>query len=229
MNKQSTLNMSPEQKRKLVQQYKAANSPRIAKPATYGPTSGISLVAKLTPQLTGEFTKRLSFWGGPATAIASNSSDSISAPDTEQKKADSMEKPPEDLQPIQPQTTGGLWSTWWSASAGSTEKASKRTSKELDRSPQAYVDEMKSLRTKDLKLTKSLIALRVQLATAKILWLQDFVGPCRGLVALDTILGALVGKGGKRKAFVEYESENLLEIVKCFRVLMNEPVRVFND
>jgi diaphanous 1 len=50
------------------------------------------------------------------------------------------------------------------------------------------------------------------------------VGPQKGLDALGQLLAGLVGKGGKKKSLGEVENTVLLEIVKCFRVLLNTDV-----
>jgi diaphanous 1 len=81
-----------------------------------------------------------------------------------------------------------------------------------------------SYKTTDVKLVKHLISLRVHLSTANLIWIEQFVVDQRGLDTLGGLLGGLVGKGGKRKTLTEVESSNLLEIIKCLRVLLNTEV-----
>jgi hypothetical protein len=87
-----------------------------------------------------------------------------------------------------------------------------------------YIDGLKTSKVADVKLVKHLIALRVHLSTAQLAFIQDFVGPQKGLDALGQLLARLVGKGGKRKGLGEVENTVLLEIVKCLRVLLNTDV-----
>jgi hypothetical protein len=75
-----------------------------------------------------------------------------------------------------------------------------------------------------MKLVKHLISLRVHLSTAKLVWIQQFVGEEKGLEVLGTLLAGLVGKGGKRRNLTDIETSNLLEIIKCLRVLLNTEV-----
>ena len=123
-----------------------------------------------------------------------------------------------DPQPLQPQTTGGLWSSWWTSSGGTVDKALKQT-------PKWYVDGLKGGRSVDMKLVKHLISLRVHLSTASLTWIEEFVLEKRGIEVLSTLLAGLVSKSGKRKALTEVESTVLFELIKCLRVLLNTEVR----
>lgn len=217
------LDMSPDRKRFLLRQYKPKHSSHATTVATFSPTTG-SLFPRLAPQLTGEaIKKRFSIgWG------ASTSSDSINESEWSPSRRDSVVAPPKEPEAIQPQSTGGLWSSWWNLSAGSPDKAkTERMNTENGTSPSFYTDGLKAGKVKELKLTKLLISLRVHLSTAKLVWIQEFVGQAKGLEALGGLLNELVGKGGKRKEFVEYEAVNLLEVVKCLRVLMNNEVSTY--
>jgi diaphanous 1 len=117
---------------------------------------------------------------------------------------------------LQPQTTGGLWSSWWTSSGGA-DKAQKQT-------PKWYVDGLKGSSV-DMRLVKHLISLRVHLSTASLIWIEEFVQERRGIAALATLLAGLVGKNGKRKVLTEVESTVLFELIKCLRVLLNTEVR----
>jgi len=87
-----------------------------------------------------------------------------------------------------------------------------------------YIDGLTSSKAYDIKLVKHLITLRVHLSTAKLAFIQDFVCTQNGLDALGKLLAGLVGKAGKWKNLSEMENTVLLEIIKCFRVLLNTDV-----
>ena len=87
-----------------------------------------------------------------------------------------------------------------------------------------YIDCLETSKTADIKLVKHLIALRVQLSTAQLAFIQNFVGPQKGLDALGQLLAGLVGKGRKKKTLGEVENTVLLETVKCLQVLLNTEV-----
>ena len=127
-------------------------------------------------------------------------------------------------QPLQPQTTGGLWSSWWVSSGGekSTTGQSKGVAKEA-KAPKWYVDRIKG-KPLDAKLVKLLISLRVHLSTARVFWVKEFVETEAGLDALSAILASLVGKAGKRKQLTDIEEAVLLEMMKILRVLSNTEV-----
>lgn len=61
----------------------------------------------------------------------------------------------------------------------------------------------------------------MHLSTAKLTWIQNFVGTSAGMEALGTLLSALLARIGKRKKLSETESMVMLEIIKCLRVLLN--------
>ncbi|EIW76318.1 hypothetical protein CONPUDRAFT_139713 [Coniophora puteana RWD-64-598 SS2] len=147
-------------------------------------------------------------------------------------------------QALQPQMTGtgGLWSSWWTSSGGSAATVSRATGSgssaataapgasgtpgagaakdESATSARRYVEGMKALRAGDAKLVKHLISLRVHLATAKVAWVEEFIGE-KGMGAIGDLLGGLVGKGGKRRNLSDVEGTVLQEVVKCLRVLLN--------
>lgn len=141
--------------------------------------------------------------------------------------------------PIQPQTTGGLWSSWWSSSGGEkTSTVSSRSgsisslsaitstaTSSTTKTPVWYVNGIKSYRPTDSKMVKHLISLRVHLSTANLAWIGEFVNDQGGLDALGGVLAGLVGKGGKRKRLGDVEEMVLLEVTKCLRVLLNTEVR----
>jgi len=74
---------------------------------------------------------------------------------------------------------------------------------------------------------KHLIALRVRLSTAKLSWTQDFLGPAKGLEALEALLGKIaLKKINKGESPTEEDRAVQSEILKCLRVLMNTDVSV---
>lgn len=232
--------LSPDRKRYLLQQnraYRSATPQSPSKPnpasysASYGPSSAAALLPRLVPQLTGDALMRrfsVTGWGSGSISasspvaeetIVSGEFDSLVRTKSLGSKTQ-MEKMvvEEEAKPIQPQTTGGLWSSWWASSGG--EKSGDKI-KETGKTAKWYVDGLKST---DMKLVKHLISLRVHLSTAKLIWIEEFVGNEKGLEALGGLLGGLVGKGGKRRSLTEMETTILLELVKCLRVLLNTQV-----
>ena len=203
--------------------------PGIQQPATIGPSSSGVILPRLVPQLTGNgLMNRLSVWGSsssptPPTPTA-ESDPPINADTTTTanklatvKSRKSIDGTDADLQPLQPQTTGGLWGSWWTSSGGTADKTQKQT-------PKWYVDGLKGGRSVDMKLVKHLISLRVHLSTASLTWIEEFVQEKKGMDALGTLLTGLVGRSGKRKALTEVESIVLFELIKCLRVLLNTEV-----
>ena len=126
----------------------------------------------------------------------------------------------DEIQPLQPQSTGG-WSSWWISSGG---EKTNTGSKEMATTPKWYVDGIRSGNATSTKLVKHLISLRVHLSTAKLIWIEDFVGQEKGLNALGELLANLVGKGGKKKDLGDVQTTILLEVIKCLRVLLNTEV-----
>ena len=185
-------------------------------------------VPRLVPQLTGNgLMNRLSVWGGSSYSTPSTPAQEFEQPtnpDTISHKPTTDRKPTNgpdaDPPPLQPQTTGGLWSNWW-ASSGGADRAQMQT-------PKWYVDGLRGGRTVDMKLVKHLISLRVHLSTASLTWIEEFVQERNGIGFLGFLLAGLVGKSGKRKALSEIESAVLFEVIKCLRVLLNTEVR-FTD
>jgi hypothetical protein len=131
-------------------------------------------------------------------------------------------KATEEPQPLQPQTTGGLWSSWWVSSGGEKTATQGKNAKEA-KTPKWYVDRIKG-KTLDTKLVKNLISLRVHLSTARVFWVKEFVETEAGLDALSAMLASLVGRAGKRKHLSDMEGAVLLEIIKILRVLSNTEV-----
>ncbi|KAJ6583786.1 hypothetical protein B0H10DRAFT_2168123 [Mycena sp. CBHHK59/15] len=232
--------LAPERKRYLLGQSRqakpraaTATPPRTANyAASYGPSSAAALLPRLVPQLTGDagLMRRFSItgWGASAPApsiVASESGRSsgefdFGAGGSPQGKAQAQaEKIVEEMQPLQPQSTGGLWSIWW-ASSGGDKAGSSGGTKEIAKSAKWYVDGLRTNKM-DVKLVKHLISLRVHLSTAQLLWIQEFVGGEHGLDVLGTLLASLVAKGGKRRTLTEVETTVLLEVIKCLRVLLN--------
>jgi hypothetical protein len=132
-----------------------------------------------------------------------------------------VEKIVEELQPIQPQTTGSLWSSWWVSSGGEDAPTKKGAMKETHKSAGGYVEALRAGKSADPKLIKHLISLRVHLSTATLAWIEEFVVTEKGLDALGSLLAGLVGKGGKSRDLNDVQTTVLLELVKCLRVVLN--------
>jgi diaphanous 1 len=238
--------LSPTHKKYLLEQHRGSRSnttPSSIIPSqnsqpsysvSYGPSSGSALLPRLVPQLTGDagLMRRfsLSGWGAGGTAppLVSSEPDRSSgefASSAIGRGKAQVEKVVEELQPIQPQTTGGLWSSWWASSGGERVASSQKSgTKETSKLPKSYVEGLRADRSLDTKLVKHLISLRVLLSTAKLAWIEEFTSREKGLDALGTLLAGLVGKGGKRWDLNEVETAILLELVKCLRVLLNTEV-----
>ena len=206
-----------------------SSAPDIQQPATIGPSSSGAIFPRLVPQLTGNgLVGRFSVWGSSGSSTSSTQTleseqpvnsgavATINKPTTVRDRK-SIDETGVDPPPLQPQTTGGLWSSWWTSAGGSADKAQKQT-------PKWYVDGLKGGRSADMKLVKHLISLRVHLSTASLTWIEEFVQERKGIDVLGTLLAGLVGKSGKRKALTEVESTVLFELIKCLRVLLNTEV-----
>lgn len=203
--------------------------PGVQQPATVGPSGSGIILPRLVPQLTGNgLMNRFSVWGSSSPSIPSTPTreseqpidpDTVAATDkpSTMRSRKSIDEASADPPLLQPQTTGGLWSSWWTSSGG-TDKAQKQT-------PKWYVDGLRGGRSVDMKLVKHLISLRVHLSTASLTWIEEFIQERRGIDALGTLLAGLVGKSGKRKILTEVESTILFELIKCLRVLLNTEVR----
>ena len=207
-----------------------SSAPGVRHPATIGPSGSGTILPRLVPQLTGNgLMNRFSVWGSSSSSTPptptleseqptnADTAATINKPTTVRgrKSIDGTDAGP---LPLQPQTTGGLWSSWWTSSGGAVDKVQKQT-------PQWYVDGLKSGRSVDMKLVKHLISLRVHLSTASLTWIEEFVQEWKGIESLGTLLAGLVGKSGKRTALTEVESTVLFELIKCLRVLLNTEVR----
>jgi hypothetical protein len=199
--------------------------------ASYGPSSATNLLPRLVPQLTGDagIMRRLSFssWGSSTTASPVMSSENnrtsgefshglMVSPQGKSKAQ--MTRVVEDVQPIQPQSTGSLWSSLWISSGGNKPAIDEKET------AQYYITPLRSSKASDQKLVRHLISLRVHLSTAKFGFVEDFVIKEKGLEVLAALLAGLVGKGGKKKALSDVEAVVLLEVIKCLRVLLNTEV-----
>jgi hypothetical protein len=200
---------------------------------SYAASSGSALLPRLVPQLTGDagLMRRFSLagWaGGTAPPIVSSeharSSGEFFSSATGKGRAQ-VETFVEELQPIQPQTTGSLWGSWWASSGGEDViPVQKAGTKETYKSAKWYVEALRAGRSVDSKLIKHLISLRVHLSTAKLAWIEEFAGMEKGLDTLGGLLAGLVGKSGKRRELNDVETTVLLELIKCLRVLLNTEV-----
>ena len=196
--------------------------------ASYGPSSATALLPRLVPQLTGDegLMRRISIfgWGFGGSAISpAGLSTPNSTPNSSGQVQTQVDKLPEDIQPLHPQTTGSSWSSWWISSGGEKTTPSDK-GLESAKSAKWYIDTLRSGKTPDLKLVKHLITLRVHLSTANLAFIQDFVRNEKGMDMLGKLLAGLVGKGGKRRRLTEIETTVLLEVFKCLRALLNTEV-----
>jgi diaphanous 1 len=201
--------------------------------STYSTATGGTVSSRLEPQRTGDsLMKRFPVvgWGSSGTSSTSEKTgyeaqtsfdSSVRIANGKQRR--SIDQVVEDLPQLQPQTTGGLWSSWWTSSGG--DKGGDKVQKE---SPKWYVDGIRNGKTTDMKLVKHLISLRVHVSTANIAWIEEFVRREQGIDALGNTLSTLVSKGGKRKILTEVESTVLFELVKCLRVLLNTEVSYYS-
>jgi hypothetical protein len=183
----------------------------------------------LVPQLTGGggFMKRFSIaaWRTATPPIVSDNAKRSSgefdigggSPIGEGKTQ--AERVVETMGTLQPQSTGSLWSSWWTSSGGGA--SNKGLNNDTSKSAKWYVGGIRGGKTTDFKLVKHLISLRVHLSTAKLVWIEEFLVEEKGMDTLATLLASLVGKGGKRKKLTDVESTILLEVIKCLRVLLN--------
>lgn len=206
---------------------KATSSQRItshaAQASTYSPASGSDY--RIVSQLTGDsgIMKRFSILGWGATTPPGHSPRTSVDVDAAARDGSTAPGKATDPAPVQAQTTGGLWSSWWSSSGG--EKGTVTgDKKEVSKTPRWYVDGIRSGKSTDIKLVKHLISLRVHLSTAELVWIEEFVMDCKGMDALSQVLSGLVAKGGKRKKLQNVEESVLLEVIKCIRVLLNTDV-----
>ncbi|KIM29475.1 hypothetical protein M408DRAFT_8151 [Serendipita vermifera MAFF 305830] len=174
-----------------------------------GSDSTQSVITPISPQVTG-MLRRFSLWGAPS------GSPTVSSPAPEPESRE----PVQESLPIVPQITGSLWGNWWLGSPRETE-----TPREGDRtkpnSTEWYVDGIRNGKTTDTRLAKHLISLRVHLSTAKVAWIERFLGEEKGMDALAALLQSLIDKGGKGRKLSDIEGIILLEVIKCLRVLLN--------
>lgn len=203
--------------------------------ASYGPSSSTSLLPRLIPHLTGDsgLLKRMSIigWSSGNSHAASqdhkNASDAINDLCNSPSSVDIRPgKVADEVQPLQPQNTGNLWSSWWALAGGEKAATSDKRRSSDSQSARWYIDSLKTSKLPDMKLVKHLITLRVHLSTAKLPFIQSFIGAEKGLEALDRLLAGLVSKGGK--GLTEIDTTVLLEIIKCLRVLLNTDVSYQN-
>ena len=222
-----------EKKRQLIEQVCKSNKVTSAGPsgspassATYSPSSGNLFLPRLVPQLSGESSlfKRLSTfptWGSttsPPAPIVNPKGRASGEFATGPRLSVLSEQVAEDTQSMQPQTTGSMFSTWWTALGGEATRDNEHST-----SARAYVDGIRKSRNADSKLAKHLISLRVHLSTAKLPWIETFIAE-EGIIAISGLLSSLVGKGGKRKALTDSENSVLLEVIRSLRVLLNTEV-----
>ncbi len=231
-------NLPPERQQYLLKQHRdraqsvsratgpvrQRTGPSSPQASTFSPATSSGLIPRLVPQLTGDsgIMRRFSIvgWGSgssPGHSPRASADFDASAKPAEEVRAESPT-------PIQPQSTGGLWSSWWSSSGGEKTFTADSSPQESLKTPKWYVDNMRVGKPSDMKLVKHLISLRVHLSTADLAWIESFVYESRGMDSLSALLAGLVGKGGKRKKLQNVEETVLLEAIKCIRVLLNTDV-----
>jgi diaphanous 1 len=198
-----------------------------AQASTFSPATSSGLIPRLVPQLTGDsgIMRRFSIvgWGtGSSPSHSPRASADLGGPSA---KAEEKTRP-ESPTPIQSQSTGGLWSSWWSSSGGEKSTVAENVSQESLKTPKWYVDGIRLGKPPDMKLVKHLISLRVHLSTADLVWIESFVHESNGMDSLSKLLASLVGKGGKHKKLQNVEETVLLEAIKCIRVLLNTDVSI---
>lgn len=206
--------------------------PHIAQPsyaASYGPSSAPALLPRLVPQLTGDagLMRRfsLSAWGSPILASNLTSLSTPSKPaETPQTQEKSQAGDIQEISPMQPQSTGGLWNSWWTSSGGGRSLTEKDSLVDKVKPAKWYIDSLRSGKSPDIKLVKHLISLRVHLSTAKLTFIEEFVVQEKGMDTLSTLLSQSVGTNGKRRNLNEAETMVLVEVIKCLRVLLNTEV-----
>ena len=229
-----------ERKKYLLRQNQEFRSSQVAGPskhghqpsysASYSPATAAALIPRLVPQLTGDasFLRRFSItgWGASAEVEQPSSPPASTSPNTTPRNTGYQRiHSPQSEEPasLQPQNTGSLWSSWWNSSGGERPPANQ-PKKEVSNSAKSYIASIGSCKTPDMRLVRHLISLRVHLSTAKLAFIEDFVVAEHGLQVLGSLLGTMVGKSGKRKRLTEIETTVLLELIKCFRVLLNTEV-----
>lgn len=223
-------NLPLDRKRYLLQQNrqmksspsKLNNTVRNNSSQSYSPARASTILPNLVPQLTGEgsLMRRFSVWGGgnEEPALSTPKSPLVSS----MVDSDERDLSKDSATPLQAQSTGGLWSSWWSSSGGEFSSSSKlkETSKDI-KSAAWYIEGIRSRKPTDPKLLKHLISLRVHLSTVKLSWAEGFLNERGGMECLGTLLSLLVAKGGKRKTLSDTEDSVLYEVIKCLRVLLN--------
>ena len=167
--------MPPDRKRYLLQQnrqykFTPLDSKASSSAASIGPLGAVA-VSPLIPQLTGGggIMKRLSMWGSPLSPTHTGEPKPLSVTSTdESKRRESTDKASDSIEPLQPQSTGGLWSSRW-ASSGDNKSSNTKVNREPTSSAKWYVDGIRIGRPTDFRFVKHLILLRVQLSTAKLI------------------------------------------------------------
>ena len=167
--------------------------------------------------------KRLSMWGSSLSPSYTGESNLPITSTNGLRRRESIGKATDSIEPLQPQSTGGLWSSWW-ASSGGEKPSNTQANKDTTNSARWYVVGIQTGRPTDSRLVKHLISLRVQLSTAKLIWIEEFLTEENGRDAIGALLVNLVGQCGKRKKLTDVETTVLLEVIKCLRVLLNTDV-----
>ncbi|KAF8312681.1 hypothetical protein DL93DRAFT_2059759, partial [Clavulina sp. PMI_390] len=218
------------QNRQMRSHSSSAPSPVANRFASYSPSTAPSFFPNIVPQLTGgtdSVMKRFSIatltgWGTPSAAQPS-----VTLDHGERSRSSSLSDSSSEL--MTPQSTGGLFGSWWNRSGSAQPIRPDVTgASEITHDPSWYISELNNLKRNEVKLARHLINLRVHLSTAQLGWINTFAIQANGVEALGSALKEYVGDGLLRKKKGDAVQTIVLELVKCLRVLLNTEVTVLD-
>lgn len=216
--------MTMDRKRYLMEQsrQRPGSPPHILTTSTtLGPASSSSLIPKLLPQFSGGPIGRFSVarfgsWTASSAPIGALSRENTPPTSPKQTTPESRRfsgRNSESPEHPTPQNNK-LWASWWGGpngviAAGESSKSDQGKSAvaELTRVGRAsspppkgdltvipYVAGITRSKSNSTTLVKHLVSLRIHAATAKMDWIEEFVGPGQGLEAISGLITTLVGK-----------------------------------
>lgn len=243
-NQRNAMRLMDEQRKRFLiaqqQQKESGGIPQPIQSHRTGPerSSGRQTTASYTsPTMALSGLKRFSLWStgtsspvadddtqphspkAPASPVMSDTASvlSFASQDTE------AHTPPAPLL----QTATG-WSSWFSA--GSPAKplvtSNVASSSSAKDTPIFYISQIVDGKLDRANLAKHLIALRVRLATAALVWIQDFLQH-DGLAALEKVLRTFTAKTSStssRDAITELDESIQTETIRCLRIILNTEV-----